>query len=63
MALKNLFARVETWLTGPLDSEVQYNMHMELAGAIGVGVFTAAVNFLPVILRRSGANFVRPGHL
>ena len=47
--------RIEGWLVGPLKEEVRTNMRWELISALGTGVFSAAISFIPVILRNLGA--------
>lgn len=49
--------RLELALTGALDPTVRRNMIIELMGAIAYGLFFgAALQFIPVVLRRMGAS-------
>ncbi|GAB4113940.1 MAG: hypothetical protein Fur005_04930 [Roseiflexaceae bacterium] len=52
-----LLLRVEQWLFGRLPANVRFNTRLELIAALAYGVFFAGtLGFLPVILRRLGAD-------
>lgn len=54
--LARLQLRVEMWLVGPLDPEVRHNMYVDVRAACAHSVMATIINFLPIILRRSGAS-------
>src|SRR5436309_1641296 len=49
-------ARAELILVGPLPPEVRRSLYIDMRAAIAACLFAAAINFIPVILRRMGAS-------
>jgi MFS family permease len=47
--------RFESWLVGPLDAPVRFNMRVELAATVVYGAFATILAFVPIVLRRLGA--------
>jgi len=55
--LRPLSARIDRTFTEPLTPEVRRNMYMELLASLAYGIFyAAAIQYIPVVLRRLGAS-------
>ena len=55
--LRLLSARIDRTFTTPLTPEARRNMYMELLASVAYGIFyAAAIQYIPVVLRRLGAS-------
>jgi len=55
-SLSSLGTRIESWLVGSLEPHVRRDMYVDVRAACTHSAMATILNFLPIILRRSGAS-------